>query len=218
MNVSKTIFSTFGPLTKVGCVCWKIAASFLLLAGLLLPEANVLAQQQTIFLPLVSTTTANNLQRAQLEQLSACAELISEETSMAIEFLTDDQQQRPLMNCDPTLSSVARARAQDMANRAYFDHVNPDGFGPDILVERAGYNLPYWYPVTNRSNHIESIAYGTSYTTAELAWNALMTSQTHITHLRGETDFFGGQSEFGVGYSYANRRHYWVIISAHPSE
>jgi uncharacterized protein YkwD len=66
---------------------------------------------------------------------------------MAVEFSADEQQlalrltgdrgqhrDRARMRPDPILTSVARARAEDMAHRRYFSHVNPDGLGPNFLV------------------------------------------------------------------------------------
>jgi len=218
LKVYQFSYPSYGRSPRSMRFYFKAVLSIVLLIGLLLPAKSVKAQQKTVFLPMISTAGPEDLRSADSASLSSCADLNSEETAFALEFLTDSGQKRPLVNCNPTLSAVARARAKDMAVRAYFGHVNPDGIGPDKLVERAGYKFPEWYPVTNTSNHIESIAYGTSYTTAELAWDALMDSSSHRKHLRGLTEFFAGQSEFGIGHSYANRRHYWVISSAHPAQ
>lgn len=221
MKVYQAVFSKPTQLTKAARCGYKIALIFLLSLGILLPAGVVQAQQNRIFMPMVLGPAPNNIGAADSAQLASCPRLTSEETDMARKFLDDNGQRRPVMRCNPTLSAVARARAQDMANRRYFGHINPDGIGPDTLAERAGYNLPEWYDVTRSSNHIESIAAGTSYPTAEAAWNALMTSSTHRTHLRGQTSFFAEQSEFGIGYAYASNtryKSYWVIISAHPSE
>src|SRR6185369_16155823 len=52
---------------------------------------------------------------------------------------------RSQMHPDDRLTQVARARAMDMAKRNYFDHVNPDGNGPNYLVRQTGYQLPsFW--------------------------------------------------------------------------
>jgi len=41
---------------------------------------------------------------------------------------------------DDTLGNVARAHSEDMANRGYFKHVNPEGQTPMKRLEQAGYN------------------------------------------------------------------------------
>jgi uncharacterized protein YkwD len=52
------------------------------------------------------------------------------------------------LTCDPVLAEVARAHSQDMCNRDYFDHDNPDGLDPfdrmreaDIGFRTAGENI-----------------------------------------------------------------------------
>lgn len=192
----------------------KIALFILVLIAPLVPHNSLFAQQNTVYLPMVSNAAAAS-------SAAACSGLNAEELAMMAEFLNSSRQQRPKMRCNPTLSAVARARAQDMATRNYFGHVNPDGIGPDYLAESFGYNLPENYGVTRTSNHIESIAAGGSYPTANAAWNALLGSPSHRVHLLGEGSFFQAQSEFGIGYVYTDNtryRHYWVIISAHPAE
>jgi uncharacterized protein YkwD len=56
-----------------------------------------------------------------------------------------------------TLAQVAEAKAYDMANRDYFDHVNPDGYGINYFIDKSGYTLnPGW--LKNKSdNFFESI-------------------------------------------------------------
>ncbi len=39
---------------------------------------------------------------------------------------------------DPALDAVARAHSQDMANRAFFSHVNPDGMNPLDRIQAGG--------------------------------------------------------------------------------
>jgi uncharacterized protein YkwD len=40
---------------------------------------------------------------------------------------------------DPGLSKIARDHSQDMVNRGFFDHVNPDGKAPSDRLRLAGY-------------------------------------------------------------------------------
>ena len=123
------------------------------------------------------------------------------------------------MRCHKILAQVAREHAEDMAARDYFNPVNPDGFGPNYLVEQAGYELPDWYSQALDANNIESIAAG--YTTPEAAWNGWLASPGHRTHVLGEdSDFFADQTNYGIGYAFApgsQYTHYLVFISAPPA-
>ena len=46
------------------------------------------------------------------------------------------------LDLDQNLSKIARAHSQDMANRGFFNHVNPDGEKPWDRLSRAGYSCP----------------------------------------------------------------------------
>lgn len=129
------------------------------------------------------------------------------------------EQRRPALTRNATLDSVARERAWDMALRGYFSHVNPDGLGPNTLVERAGYSLPPTYDHALSGNNIESAA--AAYANARTAWRYFMGSSYHRTHLLGLNPLFYEQTEFGIGYAWRpNSRygHYWVVLIARPAE
>jgi len=100
---------------------------------------------------------------------------------------TDAGQQRPTLIHNGILARVARERALDMAERAYFNHTNPDGYGPNYLVRQAGYVLFAGYGAGDDANNIESIAAG--FSTPELAWEGWMNSPGHKSHLLGEVPF-----------------------------
>jgi len=124
-------------------------------------------------------------------------------------------QKRSEMQLNGTLASVARARAEDMANSGYFSHTNLDGNGPNFLVRDAGYILPDSYGMELDSNNIESIAAG--YENAGDTLEAWINSPGHRTHVFGEIPFHREQVDFGVGFA-ANPESpygfYWVFISA----
>jgi uncharacterized protein YkwD len=139
----------------------------------------------------------------------------TQENDIANRMKTHPQQQRPALICNEILEKVAGERAQDMGVRAYFDHVNPDGFGPNYLVEQAGYILPNWYNQAANANNIESIAAG--YGTAADAWQGWMNSTGHTTHLLGLDPFWAEQIDYGIGYAYVPGSpygHYWVVLTA----
>ncbi|MFC1591472.1 CAP domain-containing protein [Thermodesulfobacteriota bacterium] len=126
-------------------------------------------------------------------------------------------QGRSTMTCNAILAQVARKRAQDMGERDYFSHTNPDGYGPNYLVTQAGYVLPDFYSTARDANNIESIASG--YEQADDAWDAWLGSPLHRQHVLGEASFYADQIEYGIGYAYvpgSTYKHYWVFLSAQP--
>lgn len=138
-----------------------------------------------------------------------------QEEQIALFMIQDPEQQRPSLTCHPILTRVARERAEDMAQRRYFDHVNPDGYGPNYLVRQAGYVLPSYYDPAPDANNIESIAGG--YPTPEAVWQKWTSSATHRDHLLGLHPFWAEQIEYGIGYTYDPNSpygHYWVVITA----
>ncbi len=104
-----------------------------------------------------------------------------------------------------------------MANRGYFDHVNPDGAGPNSLLRSAGYPLPDYYDQSAPGNNVESIAAG--FATADATWEGWVNSPHHRSHVLAEEPFFTEQTEYGIGYYYdpnSYYHHYWVILTALP--
>ncbi len=91
-----------------------------------------------------------------------------------------------------------RERARDMATRGYFNHVNPDGYGPNYLVRAAGYKLPDWYDKSDTANNVESI--GGGYTGAHAVFQAWLSSEYHRIHVLGTVGFYAEQEEIGIGF------------------
>lgn len=50
------------------------------------------------------------------------------------------RRERPPLYPSAKLDQAAQARAEDMAQRGYFAHEDPDGQGPDVWTDRAGYH------------------------------------------------------------------------------
>lgn len=162
---------------------------------------------QTIYLPLIASSPT----------APAGCQLTAEEQQVLDLLKEHPEQARSTVICHPLLAVVARARAQDMATRDYFAHVNPDGYGPNYLVKQAGYPLPRYYPLQENSNSIESIAGG--YSTPGEMWEGLLSSSAHRPHILGQHQFYAEQVEVGIGHVYISDSdfgHYWVIISAKP--
>jgi uncharacterized protein YkwD len=169
------------------------------------PQNQEAAETVKVYLPMVIVSSANT-----------CG-MNDEEQAVFDLAAAHSNQGRPTVTCNTTLAQVARAKAQDMAERSYFGHVDPDGYGPNYHVTVAGYALPGYYSNANESNNIESIAAG--YATAVSAWNGWLASPGHRTHVLAESSFWQDQTNIGIGYYHdpsSPYNHYWVFVSAPP--
>ncbi|MEZ4615086.1 MAG: CAP domain-containing protein [Caldilineaceae bacterium] len=188
-----------------------VLASSIFLAVIWTVPAAVHAEPETgehlVFLPVVAGKTAAP---------PTCA-LNQQEQQIQNLLLSHPNQGRIKLVCDPVLSAVARARAEDMGRRGYFSHVNPDGQGPNYLVRQAGYTLPTDYSTAINGNNIESIGAGPG--DAAGMWNGWMESTKHVTHILGKTEFFAQQIDYGIGFAQvpgSPYQFYWVFISSKP--
>ncbi len=145
------------------------------------------------------------------------------ETQLANLIENDSEQERTEMVYDPTLHLVARKKAEDLGNRAYGAHVDPDGYGPNIAVTLAGFTLPSFYPINKDDNNIEAIIAGTDFESPTEALEGWRGSPTHRPQIFGLTvngnPFFKTQTRYGVGYANVPGSpftYYYVFISAPP--
>lgn len=191
----------------------KLTLSLLIICAGLVPtnaNADPGSGPSTVFLPMIS--------RAEEVQASEpTCQLNEQEQRIATLMLSHPDQQHPTLNCNPILATVARARAEDMGRRAYFNHVNPDGQGPNYLARQAGYPIPSQYNQEVNGNNIESIGAGAN--NADGMWNAWMVSEKHLTHILGSNEFFVQQNEYGIGFAQvpgSPYQYYWVVIISKP--
>lgn len=129
------------------------------------------------------------------------------------------KQKRSQLKWEPRLAKAARAKAQDMGRRGYYSHVDPDGIGPNRLVQKTGYRLPVAWTAFDETNYVESFV--ASYETAEGAFESLLSSTLHAQHLLGLSEFTRKETNGAVGYAYVPNSpygHYWVFLSAPPEE
>ncbi len=135
-----------------------------------------------------------------------------------IKLLTDKAlQKRPVFRCNPILMAQAMRKANDMVQRRYYGHVDPDGFGMNYFLRRAGYPLPSYYLTSNEANNVESLAAGPDFNTADAAFQALIASSRHRPQILGLTPGWLAQDEYGVGYVFnpdSKYENYWVILTA----
>ena len=117
---------------------------------------------------------------------------------------------------------AAQAKAEDMASRNYFAHVDPDGNGMNIKINAAGYELPAEWYANPADNFFESLGCGTNINTGESIMDMLVIdadtpSLGHRNHLLGIKEFWSNCFDIGIGHarnpnaSYIN---YWCILIA----
>lgn len=107
------------------------------------------------------------------------------------------------LNWNDTLAKVAEAKAYDLANRDYFAHVDPDGYGINYFMNKAGYTLnPNWL-IENSDNYFESISAGNE--SGEDAIRILVTDKGtpglgHRVALLGLDDWNAKATDIGIGF------------------
>jgi len=100
------------------------------------------------------------------------------------------------------LMQVAEAHSQDMVDRDFFSHTNPDGLGPGDRVTNAGYTWSYVG---------ETIGAGDS--TPQAMVDAWMGSSEHRDIILSTSP-----TEIGVGYvAGGSYGHYWTAVFATPA-
>lgn len=127
---------------------------------------------------------------------------------------------KPVLTIDPILMKVARKRAEDMATRNYFDHVNPEGEGVNWLMHGMGYNLEERYVKKKSFNSFESIAAG--YATGIENINTLILDKgqdppAHRQHLLSMTEFWSDCTDVGAALVHnpkSKYKYYFVIVIA----
>lgn len=132
----------------------------------------------------------------------------------------------PPLVWDERLARSARKKAEDMARRNYFAHVDPDGNGPNLLARGEGYPLPAWWGTGRALNYIESISAGPA-SGKEHVRNLLNDGGAphdragHRLHLLGMKEFWANHIHAGVGLAAnpaSTYRYYLVIHTGVPDE
>ena len=80
--------------------------------------------------------------------------------SEIVDFDLSEVQVRDSLSWDTILASVAQTKANDMANRDYFAHVNPEGYGINFYINDAGYKLEKDWLDNKSGNNFESLGAG----------------------------------------------------------
>ena len=121
---------------------------------------------------------------------------------------------------NPTLAKAAQVKAQDMIDRNYFDHVDPDGCGMNIKLNNAGYTMCANFINDKSNNNFESIAGGNATGKASIKQllydgGASNDDAGHRVHLLAISDFWGNCYDIGIGLAKGGKyRYYWCVIIA----
>lgn len=102
------------------------------------------------------------------------------------------------------LAKVAEAKALDMANRNYFGHVDPDGFGINYFINKSGYALNAAWIKEKNTNYFESLAVNTpggEESIKYLVIDARTPSLGHRKHLLGLDEWNASLTDIGIGFA-----------------
>lgn len=126
-----------------------------------------------------------------------------------------------MLRWNDTLARVAQSRAMDMANRNYFDHVNPNGIAVNYLMHKSGYKLPMEWVEDKRQNYFESITAGGDggeEGIRRLIIDKNVSNLGHRKHLLGLDDWNASLYDIGIGFVLAPKSNtyptYMVVIIA----
>ncbi len=126
----------------------------------------------------------------------------------------------PPLIWNDTLAIVALQKAEDMAKRGYFAHLNPEGEGINILIHKAGYFLPPEWTKDKKANFFESLNAGTKTgkgAIADLILDSYDSSKGHRKHLLGLNEFYRNLTDIGIGHIHSDGSkfgYYTVVIIA----
>lgn len=122
-----------------------------------------------------------------------------------------------------TLARVAEAKALDMAQRNYFGHVDPDGFGINYYVQKAGYQLRSEWLKNPKANYFESCNAGGL--TGEESIKMLIIDEgwpelNHRKHLLGLDNYSASLKDIGIGFARGTEQNMYktytcIIIAKH---
>lgn len=115
----------------------------------------------------------------------------------------DSVMAQPALVWNDTLAKVAETKVIDMATRGYFAHVDPDGFGINHYLSKAGYSLEASWTKEDKLNYFESIQAGAH--DGEDAVKSLIIDKYsadlgHRKAILGMTTFKAACNEIGIGF------------------
>lgn len=129
---------------------------------------------------------------------------------------------RPALAWDESLAAAAETKALDMAARNYVAHVDPEGYGMNHHMKRAGYDLRDDWTVPRSANSFESISYAQGYTAEgsgvfairQLILDRNVNPPGHRNHLLGIEDFWSNCTDAGIGIARIGDQTYVCVLVA----
>lgn len=119
-------------------------------------------------------------------------------------FLRGSQMDHAGLTWNDTLARAAEAKAYDMANRDYFGHVDPDGYGMNYFINKAGYKLDSLLLGKKSDNYFESLVVNTA--DARESISVLLVDKGvpglgHRKHLLGMENWGAPLRDAGIGFA-----------------
>lgn len=122
-----------------------------------------------------------------------------------------------------TLAKVAESKVFDMANRNYFEHTDPDGFGINYFIQKSGYKLNADWTKIKSANYFESMA--ANNINGQDAIRELIIDNgdslfPHRKHLLGLDEWSSSLNDIGIGFARCDsgstyKTYTCVIIAKH---
>jgi hypothetical protein len=140
-----------------------------------------------------------------------------------LDFGTDIKTSTIQLEWNDTLAKVAEAKAFDMANRDYYGHVDPDGYGINHFISKAGYRLnPKWTAAKN-DNFFESLTANIQSGEEAIKYlvkDSITPSLGHRKHLLGTDSWNSTMTDIGIGFARCDTGSFYqtyicVIIAKH---
>jgi len=136
---------------------------------------------------------------------------------------------RPELKWNEILKMVAEDKANDMAQRDYFAHITPEGYGINYYINKAGYTLPAEWLKDSSANNFESLAAaykaGVVTTGIDLIKQMIVDKDVpdlgHRIHLLGMNAWNSNMKDIGIGFarnpSSKYQNYICVIIAKHSN-
>lgn len=122
-----------------------------------------------------------------------------------------------------TLAKEAERKAQEMATKDYFAHVDKKGYGMNYYVNKAGYRLPDFWLENKKNNQIESLganSEGPSGFIKQLIKDEGVPDNGHRRHLLSIDEFYKSNTNIGIGIAYNPKSTYkyycCILIAPNP--
>lgn len=119
-------------------------------------------------------------------------------------FLRTTEVKNTSLLWNDTLAKAAEAKASDMADRNYYGHVDPDGFGMNHFIHKGGYKLNSNWIKDKSENYFESIAAGAASGEQVIRTFIIdkgVPSLGHRNHLLGVGDWNASLVDIGIGFA-----------------